>query len=125
MGWITDLLKEIPTAGVAHERMALAMENVAAMEGELDRLKDANARMAGELAAARQLIPDSDFVEARGALFKRRAGGGFEQDAYCPDCKRVLSSIEAFLPLDCSKCGFMAPFSEDDLRRIVAGLPTT
>ena len=123
MGWLTDLLKEVPTTGLARQRIAIAEEKVAAMEAELDRLRDANAQLAGELAAARQLVPHPDFVEVRGVLFKRKAGGGFEPVAYCPDCKRVLSSTEPFMPMDCSKCGFMAPFNVIELPKIVAGLP--
>jgi hypothetical protein len=120
MGWLTDFLKEIPTAGVARERMALAQERAAAMEAEVERLKEENARVIKELDAARRQLPSAEFVEYRGVLFKRRAGGSFEPDAYCPDCKRVLSSIEAFLPLECSKCNFMGPFSDATLPAIVA-----
>ncbi len=122
MGLLADLLNEIPTTGVAHERMALAMEKAAAIEADLIRLKDENARLTGELAAARQFIPRPEFVEAYGVLFKRRAGGGFEPVAYCPDCRRALARKEA--KLACTKCNFVAPFHRRDLRGAIARLQT-
>jgi hypothetical protein len=120
MEWLTDLLKEYPALEVARERIVAAETQIAAMESENFRLRGENARLKERLSALARSIP-RDFVEARGVLFKR-TDGGFEPDAYCPDCIRALSLDEARSRWVCSKCGFIAPFALSDLTRLVASL---
>jgi hypothetical protein len=122
MGWLTELLKDYPALPVAHERIALAEEKYATLEVENKQLKEENARLADELVTLRRLIPNNDFVERRGALFKRKPDGTFDDIAYCPDCKRALSTIENFFPPRCSKCKFQAPFKRDEIPGILQEL---
>jgi hypothetical protein len=120
MGWLNDLLKEDPAHEVARERIVAAETKIAAMEFENVRLRGENAQLKVRLSALARSVP-RDFVEARGVLFKR-TDGGFEPDAYCPDCIRALSFDKERSRWVCSKCGFIAPFALSDLTRLVASL---
>lgn len=122
MAWLTDLLKEYPALEVARERIALAEARFAAMEAENRTLKEDLAILKGENTALRRQVPSSEFVEARGALFKQKATGQFEPIAYCPECRRALSTIDNYIPPSCSKCRFMAPFRQDEIPKILADL---
>lgn len=122
MGWLTDLLKEYPALNVARERLALADAKYELLERENGTLKLEIARLKGELEALRRTAPSTEWVEARGVLFKRRADGTFEPDAYCPECKRALNALESFMPLRCSKCKYLAPFKAPELAGIIASL---
>lgn len=123
MGWLTDILKDIPTVGVARERIALAEQKYELLERENETLKLENVRLKGELEALRRQVPSTEWVEARGVLFKRRPDGRFEQDAYCPSCKLVLSTFrEEVFPPQCSQCKMRAPFFKSEIPEIIASL---
>jgi len=123
MSVLTDILKEIPTSGVLRERVALAEQKYDLLERENEVLKHENARLKAENAALKKAVPSTEFVETRGVLFKRKADGTFEPDAYCPDCKRALWTLdESIFPLGCSKCKFQAPFFKRDTAAIIAEL---
>jgi hypothetical protein len=123
VGFITDILKEIPTSGVLKERVALAEQKYELLERENDVLKQENARLKSELEALRRKVPSTQFVEARGVLFKVKPHGGYEPDAYCPDCKRALWTLEEdVFPLGCSKCKYQAPIFKRDVAGIIAEL---
>jgi len=122
MGWIADLLKEFPALEVARERLALLEAKFADLEAESARLRDEVARLQRQNAALKRQVPTSDFVEAQGVLFRRKPDGRFQNVAYCPDCKRALSTLHDVMPPTCSKCHFMAPFYRDEIPRIIAEL---
>jgi hypothetical protein len=123
MGLLTDILKEIPTSGVLKERVALAEQKYDLLEQQNENLKLENARLKSELAAIKSAVPSSAFMEARGVLFKRKANGSFEPEAYCPDCERVLSTFEEMVfPPSCSRCRFQAPFFKKEIAGIIAEL---
>lgn len=125
MGFLADILKDLPTVGVARERIALVEQKYELLERENEVLKHENARLKSELDAMRRQVPSTEWVEARGVLFKRKSDGKFEPDAYCPDCKRALSGAamhDLYFPQSCSKCGFTAPFLKDETSAILAEL---
>lgn len=122
MGFLSDLLKDYPALNVAQERVALAEAKYAALEEENKRLKGENAQLKGELAAAQRQIPSDDFVERRGVLFKRRADGKFDPDAYCPKCKTPLYAMDDIFIPTCSGCRFRSPIKRPEMRVIVGEL---
>lgn len=122
MGWISDLLGGIPTAAVAHERIALLETKFADLETENRQLKQEVDRLTRENATLRGQLPADDFVASRGVLFKRKADGTFEPDAYCPECRRALSTPADFFPPHCSRCHFSAPFKRNDIPAIIRDL---
>jgi hypothetical protein len=64
-----------------------------------------------------------EFVEARGALFKRKPGGGYHETVYCPSCKMPLSSFGGDFPYSCDRCKVHLDFFLQDLPTILKGLP--
>jgi hypothetical protein len=120
MGLFTDLLKDFPALAVARERIELAEAKQKSLEEENERLKNEVSELQSRVAMLQSKIPDTRFVEFRGVLFKRQSDGRIEEAAYCPDCKRVMSSLENMLPFCCSKCDFVAPFKGTELKSILA-----
>jgi hypothetical protein len=61
--------------------------------------------------------PPLGFVESHGVAWKRTADGSYEKFAYCPHCRSVLAEWPQMSGenLSCSKCSFMAPFSQSEL----------
>jgi hypothetical protein len=120
MGWFSDLLKEYPALEVAKERIALLETKFTTLETENAKLRDEVANLRRENEAIKRQLPSEDFVEARGVLFKRKADGSFEPDAYCPNCKRALAlpRVLAVAPT-CSLCHYQASFRARDLWGIV------
>jgi hypothetical protein len=64
-----------------------------------------------------------EFVEARGALFKRKPGGGYHEVVYCPSCKMPLSSFGGEFPYVCDKCQVCLDFFLKDVPTILKELP--
>lgn len=122
MGWLSDLLKDYPALAVARERLALKETQYTVLQSENTTLKDEVARLKAENATLRKQIPTDDFVESLGVLFKRKSDGTFENIAYCPDCRRPLSTIYNSVPPRCSKCHFNAPFRRNDIPGIIGEL---
>lgn len=59
-----------------------------------------------------------EFVEHRGALFKRMPGGGFHEAVYCPNCKRSTGSLDRMIPYSCT-CGWLATFEPYKLPNVL------
>jgi len=130
MSVFTEIVKEIPLSAVLKERLTLA-------EVEMSGLKQANARLTTEnqilrsdLSKAREEIQrhnqilQGEFVEYRGALFKRKPGGGYVDDAFCRQCHNPMVSIHR-TPFQCVRCNVMVNFGSWDLPKIVTELPPT
>jgi uncharacterized protein YegP (UPF0339 family) len=62
------------------------------------------------------------FVECRGALFKRKALGGYQQTVFCPVCQRPMMSFQRTLPYSC-KCGISLDFTASELQSVMSELP--
>lgn len=105
------------------ERVALAEQKYELLEQQNENLKLENARLKAEITTLKNAVPSSEFIEARGVLFKRKANGTFDGEAYCPDCERVLSTFEeSVFPPSCSRCKFQAPFFKREIAGIIAEL---
>jgi hypothetical protein len=122
MSFFSDLLKDFPALEVARERIKLVEDKQRSVEEENQRLRQTVATLQADIAALRLRLPSTEFVERRGAIFKRLPTGGFESVAYCPDCKRALSTLEDFIPLSCSKCNYIAPLRGPEIPAIIQSL---
>ena len=60
-----------------------------------------------------------EFVECRGALFKRKAGGGYHQAVYCPRCHGPMVSVNNIAPFLCSPCSVLVDFNGRQLPKIM------
>lgn len=131
MGIISDIreaLKEIPLSDILRERLTTAVRTIEQLEKENVNLKQENARLKEQNnKIVEQLeqfrISRDEFVEARGALFKRKPGGGYHEAVYCPRCKMPLSSFGGDFPYSCDRCKIHLDFSLSDVPNILKGLP--
>ena len=118
---INKLISEHGSASILRERLeflgeqAQALEKkVAELEAENAKLKKCVSHLESELATKTWT---EEFVEHRGALFKRKPGGGYHLAVYCPTCKKSCSSNHT-LPYDCS-CGWSADFAGWQLQSVI------
>jgi hypothetical protein len=130
MGTVTDLLTklitEAPLSAVLRERIELAKEQAQALEREVARLREENRTQKLRLEELDGTVASSvtagQFVEHRGALFKRRASGGYHDAVFCPSCQCPMSSLEGRLPYNCSRCHILVDFIGADLKRVMKEL---
>ena len=124
---VTSILSQIPTSGVLRERVMYLKDQIEVMDKQLKDLEQENASLRSRIAefndseAVKAL--SGDFVEHRGALFKRKSGGGYEHAVYCPDCRRSTFSMEKFLPYFCDKCQWGTDFTGKELDDVLKELP--
>jgi len=128
VGTLKDLLDAVGTAAtnsVLKERISLFMEEAQRMEKENERLQKRTSELEEQLRAALQKLASSrqadEFIEHRGAMFKR-TGNGYVEAVYCPVCKVSVGSLEG-IPYYCQRCHWMADFTGDDLGMVMSGLP--
>ena len=129
MGLLSEferLINERGSATILRERLLLFKDKIAQLEKENTNLKRDlhKAQEESQLLHAQlknQSIADQ-FVEHEGMFFKRKSGGGYHSAVYCPSCKMVMSTIDAGIPLNCSKCEIIAPWRPHDIPRILKEL---
>jgi hypothetical protein len=120
---IRTVLGDLAAGRISAERIAFLKDRLDAMDREKAELKQEAAELRAENAELDQKLraqakaPSQDeFVEASGALFKRKPGGGYHEVVYCPRCRasvRFEPGFEAYL---CATCDWGADFKH-------AGLP--
>jgi len=124
---VTGILSQLPTNSVLRERVEFLKDRIEALEKRLQDLEQENTNLRSRLAVfedsevEKALSPD--FVEHRGALFKRKPGGGYEPTVYCPDCQRSTSSLMGQLPYHCARCKWSADFNGMELDKVLKELP--
>lgn len=125
---IRDALKEIPLSDILRERLTTAERAIEELEKENINLKKENTRLkkhnnelTEELAKLR--VNREEFVEARGAFFKRKPAGGYYETVYCPSCKMPLSSFGGDFPYCCDRCSVNLDFFLKDIPTILKELP--
>lgn len=124
---LQKLITEHGSAAILRERLALFVDKVSHLEKENADLKANLHKSHEECNSLRAQLKNQSiveqFIEHEGMLFKRKAGGGYHSAVYCPSCKMVMSTIDAGIPLNCSKCEIIAPWRPHDLPRILKELP--
>src|SRR5438552_15570882 len=95
---INQLINEHGSATIMGERLNLARDQAQALEKQLAALVVENAALKQRVAQLEQQVAAQtaleEFVECRGALFKRKPGGGYHLAVYCPHCNKPVASIE-------------------------------
>ena len=129
MSWWKELLGTVGTVAtndVLRERLTLAVERGERLEKEKESLERRATQLEEQLREAQdQLLAArkaEEFVEHRGALFKRK-GGAYVEAVYCPRCKVSVGSMESVTPYYCDACTWMADFTGRDLAGIMRSLP--
>lgn len=109
MGWLADVLSNIPTLAVARERLELLRDKYQDLEAENDRLRELVENLKGENGELQQraAVSSEEFVRYRGLLWLKESAGTFEPAPYCPKCRTPMSGVP--LPASpffwsCSQC---------------------
>ena len=130
MGAVSDILSklaDIPTNAVLRERLAFAAEQAKALEKKVEQLesentalKKENSRLKAELSAKAR---EEQFVEHRGALFKRKPDGTYHEAVYCPLCQKPTGSLIDEMVYSCTEsCGWVGTFTPRQLQKVMAEL---
>lgn len=131
MGIISDIkeaLKEIPISDILRERLSTAERTIEQFEKENINLKQENTSLKKQNNELTEQLTkfrksEDEFVEARGALFKHKIGGGYQETVYCPNCKMPLSSFGGNFPYSCDRCSIHLDFTLKDVPNVLKGLP--
>ena len=122
----TGALTGVQSAEVLRERIALLnaqlkhlVEIASQAEKEKADLAPRVVQLDQELASYRVR---EQFVEHRGALFKRKPSGGYIEAVYCPKCKTSVGSIDSEMPFWCGACKWSSPFMSGQLTDILTEL---
>jgi len=106
-------------------KLAELIPIVKTLRGLPDRVERLERRLA-ELEASK--APDKDFAECRGALFKRKAGGGWQNAVYCPNCKTSTQQFPGpnggmIFVCRSRHCGWGSMFTVTELPGVMKELP--
>jgi|SRR3972149_11496124 len=110
---IEKLINEHGSATILREHVNLLREREQGLERRVTQLEEENATLKRRITeleedAAHALVA-GDFVERRGALFKRKLEGGYHEAVYCPRCQGPMMSLQGMLRAIASKSPGRAP----------------
>jgi hypothetical protein len=127
---IRSVLGDLAAGRISAERIAFLKDQVdavakekAALEQELAKAKEEIQQLRLKLHAQASAGAQDEFVEAAGALFKRKPGGGYHEVVFCPRCRTSVGCLEPIFPFLCRPCRWESPFKGSELPRILKGLP--
>ena len=102
---LEKLINEHGSVAILKERLALLCDQAQLLEKQIETLQVEAAKFQEENTNLRQQLQAKtraeEFVEHRGALFKRKPEGGYVVAVYCPRCKVSAATVQFFahLPL--------------------------
>lgn len=102
------------------QRLTMLKDDFAKLEKENSDLKQRIAEL-GAASAARSVA--EAFTEYRGALFKKRPGGGYEYAVYCHRCQASTSAWPDDSEVFSCTCGWCSSFRGNQLAAVIAELP--
>lgn len=120
----------LPTVGVknAHidllkQRLDFVLEDMAHLIKENARLTQENQELENKMAAN---TAPAEYTEHRGALFKRKPGGGYADQPVCPVCHAAMFSFQNLFEFECGDkhCARAANFTGNDIPSIMQELET-
>ena len=131
MGLFSDiqtLITEHGSAAILRERIALLADQAKALEKQVEDLKAENAELKQRNSELHRKLTAKtladEFVEHRGALFKRKPDGSYHLAVYCPHCRKPTGAMVDEFPYACTeKCGWVGSFAPYELNSILKELP--
>ena len=124
---IDKLITERGSAAIMRERLDLVREQAQALEKRLAEFQTENTALKKRVAELEAQVAAKtardEFVECRGALFKRKPTGGYHNAVFCPDCRGPMMSLMDELPFNCHKCKRSVSFTGHDLQAVMKELP--
>ena len=122
--WITEHGSSV----ILKEHLALLQAKLGTLNDEVAKLEKENADLKARVAELEAKVSSAAvseaFVEERGALFKRRSGGGYHNAVYCPKCRQSASPFPPGEEFNC-QCGWFSSFTEAELQNVMSNLPAT
>jgi hypothetical protein len=116
-GTITKAQREVIT--LAKERAELLEKKVGELESELAATKKKNAELESQISTQTKA---KEFIEHRGACFKRLPKGGYEMSVYCSTCHGSMVSAFNQAPYHCTKCRKQIGMTGRDLSNVITEL---
>ena len=121
------LINERGSAAILEQRLALLREQAVIVENQVAQLEKEKTGLAASLAQLEAELKTyrnaEQFVEYRGAIFKRKPEGGYAPTPYCNLCHKPMSSAFDEVPYTC-RCGGKTPLTPDDLPYALSQLPS-
>ena len=69
-------------------------------------------------------MESEQFVDYRGAKFRRLPDGTFDQQVYCPKCRNPMATpTEVFLPYRCAPCHYLSPLKGFSFPAVLEEVP--
>jgi hypothetical protein len=116
----------VSAANLTRGKLRAVQDRAQSLEKQVVHLQEENLLLRQRIAQLEQGIPTrsewDEFIEHRGALFKKRDRGGYDLGVYCPSCRGLMISFGAIMPFACN-CGAEVDFSGRDLHTVINELP--
>jgi ribosomal protein S27AE len=123
---VQDLINEHGSSSILRDRLLLLKDQIANFEkkcSDLEKeLAEKEAELIRVLAQLEKQKASEKFVEHKGALFKRKPSGRYDDTPFCPRCKFPMGALEDWIRFDCGRCGLVSRFCGHDLPRIMKEL---
>ena len=125
---LEKLINEHGSSVIQGKHLALIKDTLSKVEKEnadlkraLSTVKEENERLKEEIEHLKTQIPSKEFEAYKGAKFKRKPSGGFEETVYCPKCEYGMTSLGS-LPFTCIHCNVATNFHKKQLPKILKEL---
>lgn len=116
---LTDLSKKIENVEFNHLLADLNLE-LAETKNRLSGIVMENTNLKEQVHALESRQGKSgQFIDYKGASFKRLTSGGFEESVYCSECKAGMATIDDDDPFACGKCGGFSGFNSGKLKDVL------
>lgn len=123
---IQTLINEHGSSAVLRERLLLLREQIEKLTNEITdlnkKLSDSQAEIVKLQKQLSEKTASEEYIEHRGALFKRKPSSGYDNTVYCPLCRVPLASFGNVLPFHCSRCSIQLNFTGEDLPSVLKEL---
>jgi hypothetical protein len=117
---ILELIADIPTNAVLRLEAKALEKKVAELEQKCSGLESQVSGLKQQLAAK---TVTADFVEHKGAFWKRKPDGGYYDDVLCRKCHNPMVSFCKVHPYRCASCEVTVDFTGRELSQIMRSLP--
>ena len=120
---LEDAINEHGSATILTQRLELVKETLAKIVQEKADLEKQLAETKNEIQRLKAQIPQKVFVDFKGARFKRKPSGGYENTVYCPKCDCGMTSMhDGRSPFICTRCNASTSFQKNQLSKVLEEL---
>ena len=120
---LEKLINEHGSSTILKERLELINDKYEILENKLANADKENELLKEQLATLKQKLTSQkkelEFIEYKGAKFKRMPSGAFEESPYCLKCDGGMFSLGGSLPFVCGSCGSTANFKGTQLKSVI------